>query len=285
MACSKALFGLVTVNSPECGANKVELTNSVYNQMNSLISQSINSGTNVSNVSMNKINIEGGPQSVINCSIDQNNTTTVKIVTDITADQKANFKNAITNDVKSELTQSQQQAVLQAFEGEGKSNIADIENDLKTIISNTAEQSLNAFINSSTVNGNEITIRTQGIVNCPNGVISQSNMSNIQVDNFIKSFQDALSQNDVINKISNSISQTNTSGLADIFKYIIIGAVVIGFIAIIGGGIFAYMKSKSGGNSKCVKDSDCAKTNGICINKVCVPKRPPPPPPTNGTKK
>jgi hypothetical protein len=35
MACAKGLFGLFTVNSAECGANKVELSNSVYNQMNS----------------------------------------------------------------------------------------------------------------------------------------------------------------------------------------------------------------------------------------------------------
>jgi hypothetical protein len=245
MSCSKGFFGLFSVNSPECGANKVELSNSVYNQLNNLVSQNINSGTNVSNVNNNKISIETGPDSEVNCSIDQTNTSSVKIVNNITAEQKATFLNAITNDVKSSLTQEQQQAVLQAFEGEGKSNIAEIDNDLKTIISNTAETSLNSFINTATINQNEVLLKVLGKFNCPNGVITQRNISDIQIDNFVKSMQDALSQNDVINTISNAISQTNTSGLADIFVYIIIGAVILGIVAIIGGGIFAYMKSKN----------------------------------------
>jgi hypothetical protein len=231
--------------------------------------------------------IQQGPSGVIKCELVQENVGNISVVNNIDQTQKTEFINSITNDVKSELTQEQQQSILEAFEGEGKSNIAEIENELKNIISNTSEQALNNFINTATFNGNDLTLKVDGIIDCNGGKITQRNVSDVQIQNFIISLQDALAQSDVVNTISNSIAQKNTSGLADIFKYIIIGAVILGIIAVIGGGLFGIFKLKSN-NKICSQDSDCSNINGYCGNKkknpqtgkeqgICMPKKSIPP--------
>ena len=267
MSCSKAFFGLMTINSPECGANKVELSSEVYNQLNNFVSNSINSGINVASANVNRLNLEQIPGTKVeNCSILQENLGRISVVNNINQSQKVEFVNNIANEVQNNLSQEQQQAILQAFEGEGKSNIADIENDLKNIITNTTEQALNSFINTGTFNENTLNLKI-GNWDCNGVPFTQRNISDIQIQNFITTLQDALSRSDVVNTISNSISQKNTSGLADIFKYLIIGGVILGIIIIIGGGIFGFFKLKKDDNITCSQDSDCAKIKGLCTNK------------------
>lgn len=289
MSCSSAFFGLFSVNSAECGANKVELSNEVYNQLNNFISNSLNSGINVSSANVNKINIEQtNPQSVIKCSVLQENIGNIKVVNNITQSQKAELKNNLVNEVSSEVTQEQEQAILKAFEGEGKSNITEIENDLKSIISNTIEQSLNSFINTGSFNGNELNLKIAGNLDCEGKPLTQRNISDIQIDNFITTFQDALAQSEVVNTISNAITQKNVGGLSSILRYLIIGGVVLGVLTIIGGIIFGYFKLRSGA---CEKDADCRGPNQYCGNKkmnpktkkeegICMPKSPTAPKPS-----
>jgi hypothetical protein len=249
MACSKGLFGLFTINSPECGANKVDMNSSSYSQVNNYVANQLTSSIGVGTLQGNKIKIEQLPNTEVErCSIEQTNNSSIRVLNNITQQQTTELINKITNEVKNKLTQEQQQAILQAFEGEGKSNIADITNDLKTIIGNTVEQNMNSFINTAVQQNNDIVLKI-GNWDCDGKPFTQKNISEIAIDNLLKSVQDTLATNDVVNKISNALSQTNTSGLADIIKYLIIAGVVIGIIVIIGGLIFKFKTTKKGGNN------------------------------------
>jgi hypothetical protein len=288
MACTKALFSLFTVNSPECGANKVDLDSSVYNQINNYVSNQLTNSIGTGVLQGNKITIEQLPGTKVeNCNIEQTNTSNISVVNQITQQQTTELINTITNEVTNELTQEQQQAILQAFEGEGKSNIAEITNDLKTIISNTVEQNMNNFINTAVAQDNEIKLKI-GNWDCNGKAFSQKNISEIAVDNLLTSVQDTLSSNDVVNKISNAISQKNTSGLADIIKYMVIAAAVLGIVTVFGGLILGIFKLKSG-QKTCSTDAECGpnatckkggglggeKVKGLDVGKnigTCVPK-------------
>ncbi len=244
MSCQSAFFGLFTVNSTDCGANKVSVNNGIYNQLDNFFSQNVNNYANTVVRQANTIFVENETGATFNCNLSQTNNADVTVVTSIKAEQIANISNEISNTVRADISQKQEQAIVKALEGDGKANIVDIENSLKNLISNTVSQTLNNISNTVIDQGNTITIKNKGNFTCGPGGINQSNITKLQVQQVVDAIQNALASNSVINSIATTVSQTNESGLANIIKTLILAGAGVALIGGIGYMIYSSKNKK-----------------------------------------
>ncbi len=211
--------------------NNIELDSTITNNIVNNVYQSAVNNADASTLQVNDITISNSASGQILCpqglNINQSINACVKIANSFTTDQKAQVINDITNAIKNDLVQGQENGLLAFLAQNGDQiNDANLISSIQTAVSNSLDTATFNSTYSYDSGTNSLTIINDGIISGGSCDFVQNNLLNFTVTNITNTLQDSLASNTLLSQISTYVQQTQSNGNELKYLLLVIGGIV-----------------------------------------------------------